>query len=643
MLRIIFILLAFVCLFCDVQAQNIAAHWSFVIDGQRDTDVKDLVVDDQGNTYVAFDYSGSLSVTGLKTKIPPAPHVHTGLLKLSPQGKPLWVQVVRSAFDNRVNAVEIAPNGDVLIAGFADGLVRFASGKDTIRLGREKGKEEYHHPQGLYLARYSPEGKCRWVHHMPVKGFGQSCDIAVNSKDEVYYAFYYYGDMANAYGLPLRKYDNNLCVVQKLDGKDARVLETRTMDMSHLGSYVIHFNLKTDEQDNLYEFGIFRKFLSLEDGDSLLNDGYYDGADAFLLKYDAQGKRSWARQIGGQNYQLIKDLVVEPSGELHLTGQFTYECVFSDGVIPIQKTKVESHGGSHFFYIRLDAEGELLQAEYVKSQAGRYINGMSIALGPDSSILCLANTTDTLNIQEKQFIPQLGNDQTWLSQWNTGKLADLGFPARAPKGFMLSRVIDSNKNHFAASAIYHGDDASVELESGKVALSNREYGRNTVVWGGLMRPHVELDSMMPLASVVQAERRLRQLVEVEKIQSLLVCAQSREEETMGLWYPVLQSDTGRAAWLGEHPCGLRLEVQQAKVYPNPTIGSLSLELRGMQGLVNVDIFSEAGKLLHSRVIEGLEGEQTLFFDLSAVAAGMYFLRVRANGFEKALRVVKVEH
>jgi hypothetical protein len=37
-----------------------------------------------------------------------------------------------------------------------------------------------------------------------------------------------------------------------------------------------------------------------------------------------------------------------------------------------------------------------------------------------------------------------------------------------------------------------------------------------------------------------------------------------------------------------------------------------------------------------------ETEQALQFDLSNAAAGIYFLRIVYGGFEKALRIVKVE-
>lgn len=641
-MRYFLILLVLLCFFTGLSGQGLDAQWSFVLDGDRDADVQDLAVDAQGNTYVAFDYGGSLSIKGLKTKLPYSPHVHGALLKLSPQGKPLWVQVIRSANDNRVNAITIAPNGDVLIAGFADGLVRFAASRDTIRLGREKEKNEYHHPQALYLARYSSEGHCKWVHFQPVKGFGQSCDVAINSRDEVFYAFHYYGDFGGKYGLPLRKHDDELLVMQRLDGADGKVLETQTREGASLGSYIVYYNLETDQSDNVYEYGIFRKSIHIGGGDSLHNDGYYDGVDAFLIKYNAQGERQWVRQIGGQNYQIIKDLKVDQLGEIHLTGYFTYECVFSDGVKPVQKSKVETEGGSEFFYFRLDSGGELIQNEFIHSLGYRFISGMSLALGPDDEVLILANTNDTIRYQNQRLDSQSGSEQIWLSQWSQGQMQTMKIPCVAPKGFMVARKIASRENAWAAAGLYFGEGSYIETPNGRKSLPLEGHNRNTVIWGGAMRKHRSVDTLQSLSVSLAEQRSRRQLIELEKLQSLLLCQKKEEESPIALWFPEVLADTGRSGWLRENPCGLIVEGQEASLFPNPSDGPFTLALKGMTGLVEVTVFSQSGKLMMSRVVEGLQLGQTLLFDISESASGVYFVRVRSNGYEKVLRLVKVE-
>jgi hypothetical protein len=59
------------------------------------------------------------------------------------------------------------------------------------------------------------------------------------------------------------------------------------------------------------------------------------------------------------------------------------------------------------------------------------------------------------------------------------------------------------------------------------------------------------------------------------------------------------------------------------------------------GSTRVDIFSNNGQLLLSKSIDIQESTFNLSFDLSSVAAGTYFVRIIHDGYEKALRVVKV--
>ena len=107
-------------------AQSATPKWVYILDGFQDADVTDVEVDKQGNTYVSANYSGTISIPELKVDLPRAPHVHGLILKLDKNGKPIWVRSVVSVFDNRINDITLAANGDVLFTGFADGKAEFA-------------------------------------------------------------------------------------------------------------------------------------------------------------------------------------------------------------------------------------------------------------------------------------------------------------------------------------------------------------------------------------------------------------------------------------------------------------------------------------------------------------------------------------
>lgn len=167
----------------QLQAQGpLPIDWVFVVDGYNTVSLEGLVVDDEGNTYAGIDYGMTLSIPELDLECPRAGHVSRLLIKLDPQGKALWVQPMTSAYDGRIEAMALTPEGDVLVSGFCDGKSTYTSsaGMDVV-LGRDKGKGEYHQPQYLYIAKYSPEGKLIWA-KVYEQSWGQVGGLAVNSK-----------------------------------------------------------------------------------------------------------------------------------------------------------------------------------------------------------------------------------------------------------------------------------------------------------------------------------------------------------------------------------------------------------------------------------------------------------------------------
>ena len=60
------IFIAFLILSFSSSAQTNKAKWYFLLDGYLDVIIKDIAVDTSGNTYLAVDYSGNLTVPVLK-------------------------------------------------------------------------------------------------------------------------------------------------------------------------------------------------------------------------------------------------------------------------------------------------------------------------------------------------------------------------------------------------------------------------------------------------------------------------------------------------------------------------------------------------------------------------------------------------
>jgi hypothetical protein len=268
------IFIAFLILSFSSSAQTNKAKWYFLLDGYLDVIVKDVVVDTAGNSYVAVDYSGNLTVPVLKKKLPYAHHVHSLFLKLDKTGKPIWAHALKSAFDNRINDITLAPNGDILLTGFGDGIMHFPGLKDTLKVGKTREQINLNHPQGIFLARYSANGDRKWAHFWNT-GWGEGKSIAVNSKDEVYWSYYHRnslrenGQLVDSF--EYTGFSEAKVALAKFTG-NGKLLEIKKFDEEETSSTVKATHIKFDVADNLYIYGTFSKLLKFTATDSLTND-----------------------------------------------------------------------------------------------------------------------------------------------------------------------------------------------------------------------------------------------------------------------------------------------------------------------------------------------------------------------------------
>jgi len=78
---------------------------------------------------------------------------------------------------------------------------------------------------------------------------------------------------------------------------------------------------------------------------------------------------------------------------------------------------------------------------------------------------------------------------------------------------------------------------------------------------------------------------------------------------------------------------------QLKIYPNPTSGSFTMEVTGLDETMPafVEIYSIMGEKIISKTLSGT-GKQE--FNLSEKPSGLYFIKVASEGFSKTLKLVK---
>jgi hypothetical protein len=622
-----------------VNAQVPGASWALEFDGNHDVDIAGIVVDSAGNTYAALNYCGDLELPMLKKKLPYGRHVHGLILKINPSGKVLWAHPFKSAFDNRIKDLALAPGGDLLITGFGDGLMHFPGLKDTLKagIGEEIKNHNYVRHQGLYVARYSPAGERKWVNYWNCL-WGEGMSVAVNSKDEVHLVLYHKGDLTKEGKIidsfsagPHQKYKISHAVFSAKGG----LVSIKAIAYQMGDSRGPHHKIKFDNDGNLIRYGFFSGSLSLSPEVSLVNDAYMDGIDSYLAKYNSKGELLWSKQIGGQHMQSINDIVIAPDNSIYATGHYNYQCILSSGISIQKKSRFEWKSGNSFFYLHLFEDGELDFLRFEDNKGyDSHVEGKSIALGPSGEIHIVGTFNDTLLMEGFQLATWHHNHHSFYSRWEKDKMASLNMVGQAPKGWLRAGYIDINGNRFAGAGSYVGDDAGMDIHGKFRKFTNKPSGRCSFIFGGALKARED--------EIIVVSRDSIKAIKTKLISELLFCDNPLSEIPANLWYPKPDAPKlpeGKA--ILHTPCGSEIKNMEALVYPNPTQSQLNLKLKGMEGSVHVELFTESGQAILSFRAEEVPKEHVISMDVSALSAGKYFIIASNEQYRKALKFIKV--
>lgn len=613
------------------------ANWVLVLDGYNDTDLEDMVMDMKGNTFVCVDHSAEVTIPKLNKKIADPGRVGRLLIKIDKKGKPLWAHGIRATTDGRFTDMAIAPNGDILITGFCDGISTYpSSNQDTIEVGRKKTKKDYHQPQFIYLARYDTDGNCKWVKQLS-QTWGKGLGVAINSKNEIYWSYYFRGtlkDSSKTYdSFSSKNVSEHKVGILKLNG-NGEVIKKLPLEINKTTTTNI-INLKIDHQDNLIVYGRLRGKIQLTSKDSLTNDAYKESADAFIAKYNSNEELLWARQLGGRNHQEITDIAIDSQNNIYFTGHYTFECTISNGIKRVNTTDYEWKSGNSFIYGCFKHNGELAFIKYHKQKG--YSNGcagVAITLDKNNHIHIVGKFNDTLNFGTK--LPYLTSSQpyersTFQSIWYGDSLISLQKSIQDQNGWALINSIKSQNNLLVYGGFYHGA-TNIKNPNGKTfKLSHWKYGRSSVIVG----------SKLPTSKVIDTlSFSLKERNYLKSLKDALICSENPMDLEENIWFVDSSNVKKPLTEFTQQPCGVRIDSSSVKVYPNPTSGNIKLELNNLKGTVDINFITEQGKLIFSQQLTKMEQTELLEFDLSNIAAGKYFISVSQYGFKKVLSLLK---
>ncbi len=164
--------------------------------------------------------------------------------------------------------------------------------------------------------------------------------------------------------------DTTFSVVVKLDRNGSFLWSSNVKG----GSQTQPSGLALDTSGNSYVAGFMGMGNQVFDSIPVASQG---GMDLFVWKLDVNGNTVWAKGVGPSASQYARDIAVDPSGNVYVTGEFYSSIEFGDG---FQLTCADNCGRSKLFVWKMDSNGNTQWAVRVDTNGGDVQNAARISV-----------------------------------------------------------------------------------------------------------------------------------------------------------------------------------------------------------------------------------------------------------------------
>jgi outer membrane protein OmpA-like peptidoglycan-associated protein len=294
-------------------------------------------------------------------------------------------------------------SGNSYIAGSFEGVVTL--GRHTLL---SKGQDD------IFIAKYSPDGKCLWATRDGGKGSDYASTIGVDNKGNVFIAgrfgnnaafdLYTFKTVAtNEFFVAKYNYSGDLLFVNRSQGDKGSDNIASSIVVTEKGECFVSASLSLPTKigneilkgNCLLKFSSTLKYIGAskvggevtalardKKGDIYLT-GYFDGIkefcgksitseglnDIFISKINSSGKCMWTKQLGGESNDIGKNITIDGKGNVIIVGEF------NDSII-MAKKRLISYGDTDILWAKYSSGGELLWANSGGSTQFDEVNGV---------------------------------------------------------------------------------------------------------------------------------------------------------------------------------------------------------------------------------------------------------------------------
>jgi hypothetical protein len=324
--------------------------------GTSDVDfAQDVATDTDGNVYVVGTTLGAL---GGRNK----GGVDAWVIKFDGNGRRLWSRQPGTSDEDEALGVATDTDGNVYVVGSTFGALG----------GPFKGVED------AWIVKFDGNGRRLWSRQPRTSDGDAATGVGTDTDGNVYVV----GSTFGALGGPNKGVTDAWVI--KFDGNGRRLWKRQPGTSGGDGA----FGVATDTDGNVYVVG---------ESDGALGGPNKGGLDAWVIKFDGDGRQLWSRQLGTSAADLARGVAIHKDGNVYVVGQ------------TLGALGGPNNGGVNAWVIRFDGDGHPLGSRQPGTSDLDLANG--VATDRDGNVSVVGGTYGALGGENK------GNDDAWVIKY----------------------------------------------------------------------------------------------------------------------------------------------------------------------------------------------------------------------------------
>jgi len=341
-----------------LSAQLPSYSWHANMGGYFQDEVKSLVVDGSGNTYVAGLFSGTVDFD-------PGPGTNNiqcnggtdiFVMKLDPNGNVLWVKDFgsnSSIYEEGANSIALDASNNVIVTGYFKGMIDFDPGPAVYNMSAGGGIG--YGTNQVFILKLTSNGDFVWARTPGASNGNSGHSITTDASGNIYTV----GSFRSQMWLDFENTDSS---VTSLGGEDI-FIQKMDANGNYIWGHVIggsndqHPTQVVEKNGFVYISGYYEDSADFnpQAGVTLLTGGMEDSPNGFVMRLSTAGNFDWAGSIGMPGYSIAPatSLTVDNADNVYVVGDCRGYMDFDPGA----GSAMDTTFNLSFYVVKLNSSG----------------------------------------------------------------------------------------------------------------------------------------------------------------------------------------------------------------------------------------------------------------------------------------------